>query len=196
MASSAWRHRIGSSLMKPVTFLTHGQLLPVTLECSHFHRSILEAGMFVRFAQFAMAALGLVTGSHAHGAALVYGTYYDESKNTGCSGSECRINYSQTPSDKLLLVRKLGCIVVSGAPLTNVELFVSATEGGSALSRSFPMSFPAPRLVGTTNYFTNINEDLHFLVGQGRFPFVSVQTNTASNYFVSCTLIGDLVSPI
>ncbi len=135
--------------------------------------------MFARLTQFAIVALVLVIGNHAKASPLSYGTYYDETVSANCNGASCRIKFSQTPPDKLLMVSKISCLIVSTAQQLDLTLQISTTLGGQALSRHLRMSLPAPQFV-SSQYFTNLREDTHYLVGQGRFPFVQVDTNSSS----------------
>ena len=152
--------------------------------------------MLFRFALFASAALALVLGGNAHGAALVYGTYYDESNFATCSNTTiCRANFSQTPADKLLMVTKVACQITSTAPAATGMLHISTGFGGGALSRYLPLAFQTPQLIGSL-YFVSIEANAHFLVGQGRFPFVTLTTQAPANITSFCTIVGDLVTPI
>ena len=151
--------------------------------------------MFARFSHF-LVALALVPGGHAQAAALVYGTYYDEYMtgfSCGAGGVNCRLDFSQLPADRLLMVHKISCAATSLGPVTQGTFRVSATAGGAALSRSLVLSPSSQSINGA--YATNFREDTHFLVGQGRFPYVQlVFTGVPTN--ITCTLIGDLVNPL
>ena len=153
--------------------------------------------MFARLTQCAVVAFALFIGGPAKATALVYGTYYDESLSNSCFANfDCRINFSQTPADKLLMVSMISCVIGSTMPPAAIILEVSTTQNGPGLPRFFNLSFPAPRLIGSTD-FTNLREDVRFLVGQGRFPFVIVQSPTSGNVStMTCSLVGDLVTPI
>ena len=153
--------------------------------------------MFARLAQFALAALALTIGNHANAQALTYGTYYDETVATpSCpSSNACRVNFSQLPADKLLMVQKINCSMASTQLITGASLNISATSGGTSLSRFLPMAVP-PSQALSGGYFTNFREDTHFLVGQGRFPFVIIFASASSAWDVRCTLIGELVTPL
>jgi hypothetical protein len=153
--------------------------------------------MFARFAQIAVVALALATGNQANAAPLAYGTYYDETINQNCSPSSlCRVNFSQLPADKLLMVQKINCVVVSVLPIVQAVFQISATSGGTNLQRQLPLAVPPSQLIGSI-YYTSFREDTHFLVGNGRFPFIAMTaSNTTTSWGVTCTLIGDLVTPI
>jgi hypothetical protein len=151
--------------------------------------------MLARFVQFAIVVLALVIGTQAK-AQTIYGTYYDDEASTSCSGvSNCRLNFSQIPADKLLMLSKINCNITTATQLTALNFLISATLGGSNLARSFPMALPAPALAGGINFY-NFREDAHFLVGQSRFPFLVVGMNTTASISMFCTLVGDLVTPI
>jgi hypothetical protein len=119
----------------------------VPLECSLFHKLILEAEMrFARLAQFASVALALITATNVHAASTIYGTYYDDNAAVGCaSAAVCRLNFAQIPADKLLMISKITCYVntVAGPPV-ELDLRISATSGGGNLARYLNLPFPAP----------------------------------------------------
>ncbi len=153
--------------------------------------------MFARLAQFSSVTLALVMGNYANAAPLTYRTYYDETVTNLCNGNACRVNFSQLPSDKLTMVSQVSCTMAStGAPVLQVLLEISAGIGGGAVStRNYALSFPAPALTGSV-YSTNVQQNIHYLIGQGRFPYVFVSTSNASFINMSCTIVGDLVTPI
>jgi hypothetical protein len=165
------------------------------MECSLFHAQILEAEMFARFFQASIVALALTISNQANAAPLAYGTYYDETVQGCVNGTSCRVNFSQLPADKLLMVGKINCQIVSGQPIESASFLISATSGGGPLQRQAPIAVTPSQLIGGS-YFTNFREDTHFLVGQGRFPYVSVNASASTGYFSTCTLVGDLVTPI
>jgi hypothetical protein len=151
--------------------------------------------MFARLVQFAAVTLALVIGGPVHAAPLTYGTYYDETVAINCNSNGCRLNFSQLPADKLLMVQKINCAIQSTQPVAQTIFQVSATLGGSGLSRNLPIALPASQLVGAT-YWTNFREDAHFLIGNGRFPYLQLFAQAVANWTVNCTLIGELVTPI
>jgi hypothetical protein len=159
----------------------------------------MEVEMLARLAQFAFVALTIVIGYQAGATPVVYGTYYDETVSIGCSNATfCRVNFSQLPADKLLMVNQISCAIISGsAPVAQVNLFIAATSGGSNIQRQYPLSFP-PSIVASGGNFTNVQQNIHYLIGQGRFPFVAVSASTTTlvSFTVTCTLVGDLVTPI
>ena len=74
--------------------------------------------MFSRLAQIAGLALGLTIGNQTNAAPLAYGTYYDETQVVSCAGSNnCRVNFSQLPADKLLMVQKINCSIQTTQPI-------------------------------------------------------------------------------
>src|SRR5258708_37383340 len=96
----------------------------------------MEATMFSRLAQVTLFALGLAISNHANAAPLAYGTYYDETAVAVCiNATSCRLNFSQLPSDNLLMVQKINCVTVSSQPVAYVFLRISATLNGGSLSR-------------------------------------------------------------
>jgi hypothetical protein len=164
-------------------------------------RMILEAEMFAR-SLLAAIAFVMAVGSHAQAAPLIYGTYYDETvSGVGCTNAGgCRLNFSQTPADKLLMVSKISCrILTSGTAqsgVTDITLQISATSGGVAIQRHLPIQIPFSQTINSA-FYVNVREDAHYLIGQGRFPFIFVGTGVAgSTIFMDCTIVGDLVTPI
>jgi len=154
--------------------------------------------MLSRLVQLALVvALALTIGNHANGAPLTYGTYYeDKGVPTQCTNSlTCRLNFSQLPSDKLLMVEKVNCYIQSVSPITFLNLSISATLGGSPLGRYLQLAVPAPQIIASSNN-TTLQADIRFLVGNGRFPYLLVQTVPAGNSYMDCTITGVLVTPL
>jgi hypothetical protein len=153
--------------------------------------------MFARFTQITLVALALVTGGHARGAALVYGAYYDETIQTNCIGaSGCRLEFSQTPADKLLMVRNIHCSFNGTALPYAAFLQISATAGGPQVTtRQLPIFLPTPYNVGS-NYISHLAADTHWLIGQGRFPYIIVLAGNSGTLIQTCTMTGDLVNPL
>jgi hypothetical protein len=169
----------------------------VPLGCSLFHTLILEAEMLARIVKLAIVALAMSAGDHVNAAPVTYGTYYDETVSTNCpASSSCRVNFSQLPADKLLMVNQISCQIGSNSvALAAVGLFISATSGGIPLQRNYNLSYLASSLIGGS-YFTNVQQNIHYLVGQGRFPSIFASYTAPTNTSASCTLVGDLVTPI
>jgi hypothetical protein len=153
--------------------------------------------MFARFTQFAVAALILTGGAQSHAAPLVYGTYYEEYQSIICSTfTSCTLFFSQTPSDRLLMLSKIDCHVQSSTPITSNFLRISANSGGQPLpTRFLPLPLTPP--IFTNNaYFMDFYRDTHFLIGQGRFPYIVVSVVSTGSQILDCTIVGDLVTPI
>jgi hypothetical protein len=156
---------------------------------------------FARLAQFAVLGTALVIGSQANAGALSYGTYYDETVLSQCGVvNQCRVNFSQLPPDKLVLVRKIHCQVSTQQQPAVMELFVSATLGGGPIARDLPLQF-LPNQPGTSALSDGflrytVNVETQWLVGQSRFPYISIFAPTANSMTGDCTIIGDLVTPI
>ena len=155
--------------------------------------------MFARVAKLAIVALVLVIAGQAGAAPLSYGTYYDETTFYSCSsGISCRVNFSQTPADKLLMVNKISCNSTSSAQLVQGTLHIATTFGGGDLpTRSLPLVIPTTSVLANNSaYYVSFREDAHYLIGQGRFPFLLLESPVSGTKFGRCTLIGDLVTPI
>jgi hypothetical protein len=159
--------------------------------------------MFVpRLAQFAIAAAALVIGSQAKSATpLSYGNYYDEYAVALCGSTlSCKVSFGQTPSDKLVLVRKIHCRFNSAQPLSFITFNIGAISGNNALPRRLPLQFfpvHAGAAAQSDGYFRyTVDMTTQFLVGQGRFPYVESTGTAVAVTSGECTLIGDLVAPI
>jgi hypothetical protein len=170
------------------------------------HRLTLEAEVnFSRLAQFAAVTAAFVIGPQAKSATpLSYGNYYDERVSINCGSSvySCQVAFSQTPSNKLVLIRKVHCNFNSTVPLSWVTLFIGTTPGDNPLSRELPLQFlpshPGTAAQSDGNYRYTVDVTTQFLIGQSRFPFIAGTTNytIAASMSGNCTLIGDLVTPI
>jgi hypothetical protein len=150
--------------------------------------------MFARFAQLASLALTLVFGSQANAAPLTYGTYYEDTIAALTCNSSCRVLFSQTPADKLLMVSRITCSINSSNQPGAFQLQISTTQGGNPFSRAYDLA-PTPRLLSTGVWQTQVNEQVHFLIGQGRFPNLRID-NITNVFTLYCILVGDLVTPI
>lgn len=142
----------------------------------------------------ALAGVSFVTGSSS-AAPLRYGSYYDESAEVDCtSASICQLFLGQTPTDKLVMFRKVNCSITSSSPVISGHLGITKSNG-DVIPRFIPLPVPSP--VAGTTYQTNFESDIHWLVGQGRFPFIDFFTLVAANrFYFACTITGDLVDPI
>jgi hypothetical protein len=156
---------------------------------------------FSRLAQSAVLVAALAIGTQAHAAPLVYGTYYDETTSFSCqntSTTQCPALFSQLPADKLVMVRKIECFIYSAHVLSNGFLFISPTSGGVPIGRSLPMAI---LMTGNSahadgSYRYTVDMDIHWLVGQSRFPYVNFTSDAPATIIGDCTLVGDLVTPI
>jgi hypothetical protein len=153
---------------------------------------------FPRFVKFAVIALAFAVGSQAKATPLTYGTYYEDSEAVNCSGSTaCRLNFSQFPSDNLVLINKLNCSIASTAELNQFVLEISATSGGGPVAgnRILPLGLPNPAIINSSYYY-NFQQDAQYLIGQGRFPYLLASTASSTGISMVCTIVGTLVTPI
>jgi hypothetical protein len=157
---------------------------------------------FARSAKMGIAVTAIITGNFAWSAPLSYGTYYDETTSLACGfGQFCRLEFGQTPSDKLVMVRKLQCVINSSSPLSTVHLYIATSPGGSFLVRYLPLQF-SPLQPGTTAqsdgfYRYAVDTSTQWLVGQSRYPvvFASLALGSSGTMSSECTIVGDLVTP-
>jgi hypothetical protein len=158
-----------------------------------------EAEMFARLTIFAVAALALAFGNHAKAAPLSYGTYYDEQiLGVVCSNTpDCEVYFSQLPSNNLLMLEKVNCYIQTTQPLIQVYVTISQTPTGSAFGRGVFVN-PGPAVViGGTLYAYTFQTDARILIGQGRYPFIFAETQSASSVSnMDCGIEGTLVTPI
>lgn len=146
----------------------------------------------------ALAGFTLVPAANSSAAPLSYGTYYDEtvSAPTCVSTSVCSVYFSVTPADKLLMIKKINCTFNTPSAVQVAVLEIATTSHGSALQRVFPLPMP-PAQNASGNYYTSLESQPDWLVGQSRFPFILFSTITSSNFMNgTCTLRGELVDPI
>jgi hypothetical protein len=159
----------------------------------------MEAEMFDRLTMFAVVTLALAVGSQAKATPLSYGTYYDEEQvNVACAVAvSCRVNFSQLPSNNLLLLKKINCLVTSAQPLILVMVSISQTSGGASFGRGIYVN-PGAAVVtsGPTEYNYSFQTDAQILIGQGRYPFIEAQSAAGGGFNMTCGILGDLVTPI
>lgn len=131
--------------------------------------------------------------AQAFSAATVTGDYYEERVSATCPdyGGFCRLDFSATPAGKELTLERVGChLQVSNEPVISASIGVATTLGGPP-KRVFPLAFP--QTLQTTNYrFYNTNEEIKFMIGQGRYPFVLAEYLNAANGSMLCVIIGTL----
>ena len=151
--------------------------------------------MFVRLTRLVFLATLLLAVGEANAGPTIFGTYYDETVTSGsCGSNTCRLNFSQTPADKLVLVSKINCNLQTNLPPPAFFFQIATTNGGNGLPRAIYLPF-SPSILSGGIYYTTFREDTQFLVGQGRFPYVSMGFLSGVVGNMSCTLIGSLVSP-
>ena len=94
----------------------------------------------IRFAKVTTIAAALVSASQSHAAPLSYGNYYDEtvplSECLSGAGTSCQINFSQTPTNKLVLVTTVSCHMTSSKQPYEAFLAIATTYGGSTIGRA------------------------------------------------------------
>lgn len=152
--------------------------------------------MKVRALLLTLAGFILITGGSSSAASLAYGNYYDETVSERCENAYlCQLNFSQTPTDRLVMIRKVNCQIHSTSPVEQGFLGIgTAYGGGGGIRRYLPLPIPSP--VAGSSYQTNFESDSHWLVGQGRFPFIQMNSVPRGTYSILCTITGDLVAPI
>jgi hypothetical protein len=176
------------------------QLTPVCIAAGMqpLSHKTMGAEMFARLAMLTVVALALAVGSQAKATPLTYGTYYDEEFVGGsCPNSQsCRANFSPLPSDNLLLLKKINCEITSSQPIVFVIVTISQTSGGQDFGRGIYVN-PGPAVVtsASSSYLYSFQTDAQLLIGQGRYPFIQVETSGGSISMV-CGILGDLVTPI
>jgi hypothetical protein len=154
--------------------------------------------MFARLGQIAVVVLALAVGGQAKAAPLSYGTYYDEEfVQADCAGkAACQSNFTQLPSDHLVLLKKVNCTIQTSQPVAVVTVSIAQTFGGTQFGRGIFIN-PGPGVLSNSVYYYMFQTDAQILIGQGRYPFVEVQTPTNSSlFFMNCGILGDLVTPI
>jgi hypothetical protein len=125
-----------------------------------FEQCTLEVQMKFRAFLFAFTGFALIPSGSSSAAPLVYGNYYDETAQVTCSSNSfCRLNFSQSPTDKLVMIRKLNCAVNSTNSLAEGYLYISTTNGGPQIQRNLPLPIPPAPLIGGT-YWTNLESDI------------------------------------
>ncbi|MGY8705400.1 hypothetical protein RAD16_06600 [Bradyrhizobium sp. 18BD] len=146
----------------------------------------------------ALAGFTLVPAVSSSAAPLTYGTYYDETVSSGMcfSTTSCNVYFSETPADKLLMIRKINCVFGGSIPAQQALLYIATQFHGAPIQRFLPLPMPPAQVSGGINT-TSVESQVDWLVGQSRFPFVVVSTITsASNMNASCTLRGELIDPV
>jgi hypothetical protein len=151
---------------------------------------------FARLAQVAIIAGSLVIGTQAPAGQTLYGNHYDETiPFVSCpSSTYCQLLFSQLPSNKLTLVHRATCRFTTTSPVYVANLQISATTSGATLGRWVQLTLQSAFLGGY--YFTTVDIDPEFLIGQSRYPLVEVYTVVSNTISMECTLSGELVTPV
>lgn len=155
---------------------------------------------FARLAQLAIIAGPIVIATQAPATPVLYGNHYDETSTNAanCGNLGCTLYFSQLPSNKLTLVHRVTCRFKTTSPVIVADLQISATSGGGPLPRYVQLTLnqSASSPVGGV-YYTTVDTDPEFLMGQSRYPYVAIATAAGSNFFdIDCTLSGELITPI
>jgi hypothetical protein len=157
---------------------------------------------FSRLVQSTILVAALVIGTQAHAVPTSYGTYYDETATVSCgNATSCRVDFTQLPSNNLLLVNKIECVFSSQIAISTAAFYIATTAGGTSIARHLPLPF-VPSQPGTAaqsdgSFRYTVDVTTQWLVGQGRFPYVFFQPVTGTGLMSGdCTLIGTLVTPI
>lgn len=143
-------------------------------------------------------ALAMVLGTKANAAPTMYGHYYDETAFVSCGNNiGCRASFSQTPPDKLIEITNVACFANTDRQLVTLTLGVAATAGGFPLQRQVPLYLPPPYIYNSLNIVFSTNHPVRYLVGQGRFPFISFSAfDTLSVTSGTCHIVGNIVDPV
>jgi hypothetical protein len=158
--------------------------------------------MITRLIYFAVVTACLVLGANqANAQATIYGTYYDETvlgiNCTNPSIVTCRVNFSQTPSDNLVMISEVSCYNSSTKQPYALALHVAATSGGDPISRELFIDYAPPLISTFALYAGAIHKNVQWLIGQGRYPYVEISYGSVSNNAtVRCTIVGSVVTPI
>ena len=163
--------------------------------------------LFVQFsrsagASFLLACLfaGALVTSRADATPTIYGTYYDDTPvENGCfNQTYCQFYFSQLPSNKLVLVRKILCsLTTSSRPVGVYFLVAQGSNGSNTLARRLSLPVLAPVVQSNGYFLTSVDVDPRFLIGQSRYPYLQISTETTSGtLYGSCSLSGDLIDPI
>jgi hypothetical protein len=153
----------------------------------------------VRFFQsirFAVCVLIPMLGSPANAGPTIRGQYYDEvAYYSSCpSTSSCRVDFSQTPPDKLIEVTNVACYANTTKRLSSLTLGVAASSGGPNIARQTPLNLPEPYAFNTVNNVMTTNQPIRFLVGTSRYPFILLGSLESFSIGAAyCHLVGNVL---
>ncbi|MBR0689606.1 hypothetical protein JQ594_27070 [Bradyrhizobium manausense] len=170
--------------------------------CVFANFSFISRGMVmsIRLASALATGAVLLSMTPGHAAATRFGTYYDETAATAsCVGlSTCSMSFSQLPSDKLLLVRKVMCSITTNQSRPTHAYFKVATGPYNAnpLTRHLMLPLPAAPTADVDGFYhASIDVDPNWLIGQARYPYLDITMAVAQSTTIDCTLRGELVDP-
>jgi hypothetical protein len=148
-----------------------------------------------RFTTAVLAAGVLTIPGAAQAAPTISGSYYEDGLSVFCpAATSCAVNFTtSTPSNKQVLFQRVTCSVVAAVPVTGVFIGTSPSLNGAVGRFTYVPFLPVFQVDAQYRYV--FGPDITFLVGQSRFPSVTIQTNAAGNISATCIIAGTLITP-
>lgn len=94
------------------------------------------------------------------------------------------------------MVRKINCIFYTRKAPGFAKLNVSTIPNGGPLIRYLPLKFETGQVLVNGFRYSTVEMDVHWLMGQGRHPYINLWLPEFDNVEMECTISGELVDPI
>jgi hypothetical protein len=136
-------------------------------------------------------SLAMLASHHAGAQAVFSGSYYHSEQSFFCSSSyACWARFPQLPPDKYTTIKRVHCFITRGTPVRTAILGTHANPNDSIFLRRVHLRATLTSTTDVNNYA--INDEVHFLIGPGRYVTMFVDTSTPDAGWISCQLIGEL----
>lgn len=139
----------------------------------------------------------LVAWATSVGAApSILGDYYEDRAYANCATSSpyCSAFFSATPAGKLLTITNVSCSLLRTQPHVKASLAISNSMTPDA-NRSIHLPVTATAIVDVSGWYVNaFAEQVRFLVGPNKYPFVHSTTMGSSGGTLECTITGTLTN--
>lgn len=142
------------------------------------------------------AWVALCAGTTSIGAApAILGDYYEDRAYANCdTNTYCSALFSPTPAGKLLTVTNITCNILR----TQAHIRATLAVGNSTsllANRAIQLPVTATAVVNVSGWYVNaFAEQVRFLVGPNKYPFVQSATIAGSGGTLECTITGTLTN--
>ncbi len=141
----------------------------------------------------AVCAVLVACATSVGAAPSILGDYYEDRAYASCEGSlYCSAFFSATPAGKLLTITNVSCNLLRTQPHGRASLAISNSTTPVA-NRSIHLPITPTAIVSASGWYINaFTEQVRFLVGPNKYPFIHSTTIYSSGGTLECTITGTL----